>query len=340
MVLCVLVSHNFCIKSLNLQAPQVDESTPLDVHRLPLTLDTFEEITCSFKSLQMMPLAFDYKMHFVPQLSTDDQQVEIYDLQKGMIVEKAQSNATTKINAFLCPTMLNYFGKITIFGTNSKTTGLFRLDSSKKSWILVESSDFSFENMNFKNCGCCIHLSDNVVVVTVLQSIIYLYLFSPIKQNDTYWKSAKLSLPQQISNCHVQSCIVVSETLYCSLLTSTHLIIYQADLSKLYKSTNDTCFLDPTKSWILENFNLKNCFLSSLNQEIVTIMVKKTDKVVVEFSELKHFNSGLFEPAIFFSSVTEVAYATVIPDTTNLAVVYFDSNVYKMCLLNGKFIAT
>ena len=325
---------------MNLQASQVDQSTPLDAHRLPLTLGTIE-ITCSFKNLQMMPLAFDYKMHFVPQLSTDvnpHQQVEILDLQEGVIVEKAQSNATTKINASLCPTMLNYLGKITIFGKNSKTTGLFSLDSSMKSWVLVDSSDFSFKNVDFENCVCCIHSSDNVVVVTGLQSIIYFYLFSPIKQNNTYWKSAKLSLPQQISDCHVQSCVVISKTLFCSLLTSTHLIIYQADLSKLYKSTNDTCFLEPTKSWILENFNLKNCFLSSLNEDIVTIMVKKTGnlKVFVEFSELKHFNSGSFEPIISFSSVTEVIYATVIPDSTNLGVVYFDSNVYKMCLLNGK----
>lgn len=288
----------------------------------------------------MTPLAFNYKMHFVPQLLTDVnpyRQVEMCDLQKGVIVEKAQSNTTTKINASLCPTMLNYLGKITIFGTNSKTTGLFSLDSSNNSWFLVNSSDFSFENVNFENCVCCIDSSDNVVVVTVLQSGIYFYLFSLMKQNNTYWKSAKLSLPQQISNCCVQSCVVISKTLFCSLLTSTHLMIYQADLNKLHKSTNDTCLLEPTKSWILENFNLKNCFLSSLNEEIVTIMVKKTDKVFVEFSELKHFNSGSFEPIISFSSFTEVTYATVIPDTTNLGVVYFDSNVYKMCLLNGKF---
>ena len=324
----------------NLQAP-LDQGTPLDAHRVPLTLSSFE-ITCSFKSLQMMPLAFDYKMHFVPQLSTEGnayQQVEICDLQNGVIVEKAQSHAATNsmINACLCPTMLSYLGKITIFGGNSKTTGLFSLDSSKKSWLLINSSDFCFQNVNFENCVCCNHSSDNVVVVTVLQSVIYFYLFSPVKHNDTYWKSAKFLLPQQISDCHVQSCIAISKDLFCSLLTSTHLIVYQADLSKLYQSANDTCLLEPTKSWILEKLNLKKCFLSLLNEDIVTIMVKKTDKTLVEFSELKHFNSGSLEPMISFSSVAEVTYATVIPDTTNLCVVYSDSNEYKMCLLNGKF---
>lgn len=336
---CLIIISSYI---LNLQAPQEDHSTPLDAHHPALTFDNFE-VTCSFKSLQMMPLAFDYKMHFVPHLSTDGntyQQVEICDLQNGVLLEKAQPNATTNsiMNPSLCSTMLNYSGKITIFGSISKKIGLHSLDANKKFWELVDSSDFSFQNIDFQNCVCYKGTSsDNVVVVTVLQAFIYFYLFSPVKnESNTYWKSAKLSLSQQISSCQIQSCVVLSTNLFCSLLTSTHLVIYQVDLNSLYQTANDTCLLEPAKSWVLEKLTLKSCFLSSFNEEVVTIIVKKTDKTSLEFSELKHFNSGSLEPITSFCSTTEVIYATVIPDTTNIAIICLDSTVYKMYLLNGE----
>ena len=327
----------------NVQVSQEDQRTPLDVHRPSfVTLKSFEVI-CSFKSLQMMPVAFDDKMHFVPQLSTDargHQQIEICDLQNGTILEKAQPSVfiNSTMNTSFCPNLLNYSGKITIFGTNSKKVGLFNLDSINKSWLLIDSSDFPFQHINFSNCACCDHSLDNVVVVTVLQAFIYFYLFSPVKQNDTYWKSARVALPPQMSNCQIQSCVFISKNLYFSLLTSTHLIIYQVDSSKLYHTTNDTCLLEPAKSWTLESSSLKKCFLSSLNEEVVTIMVKKTNKILVEFSELNYFNSGSSDPIISFSDVVEVTYAMVIPNTTNLGIVYSESDVYKMCLLDGEHV--
>lgn len=328
---------------INLQASQDDQSTPLDAHRLPSTLNSFE-VTCSFKSLQMKPLAFDYKMCFVPQLSSDGSahpQVEICDLEKGVFLERAQSNTATNnmVIPSLCPNLLKFSGNITIFGSNSKKIGLYSLDTSKNSWIFIDSSEFSFQDINFENCVCISpadYVSDNIVVATVLQGFVYFYLFTP-NDNNTYWRSAKLSLLQHIWACKIQSCVVISRNLFCSLLSHTHLLVYQVDLNHLYQSANGTCLLEPKKSWILENVNLQKCFLSSLNAETVTIMVKKTDKILIEFSKLEHFNSGSLEPIISFSSAKEVFYATVIPDTTNVAIVYSDSNVYKLCLLNGKF---
>ena len=285
----------------------------------------------------MIPLAFDYKMHFVPQLSITDghQEVEICDLQKGTFLEKAQNTAATHSEINACSTMLNYLGKITIFGSNSKNTGLYSLDTNKRAWIINDFSEFPFQNINFNNCVCYKDASDNIVVVTVLETFAFIYLFSTSKDDNACWKFAKFSLSK--SNCEIQSCVVISENLFCSLLTSTHLLVYQFNLTALYQSTSDDLSsLEPVKSWILEKLNLK-CFLSSLKEEVVTIMVKKAgNKTFVEFSELKHFNSGSLEPLTFFDYSVEVTFATVIPYTTNLGIVYYDSNVYKMCLLNGK----
>ena len=286
----------------------------------------------------MIPVALDYKLHFVPQLS-DTSQVQICDLQKGVFLHSTCPTTATKNSldtVLLCPTLLEYSGKITIFASNHNKIGLYSLSTSNNSWILVESSDFCFQNIDFEKCVCCKDVSDNVVVVTVIQAFIFFYLFSPLKKNDVYWRSAKLSLSQQIGNCEVQSC-VISKDLFCSFLTSTHLIIYQIDINKLYPSDNGEIHsVEPTKSWILEKLNLKMCFLSSLNQEVVTIMVKETaNESFVEFSELRHFNSGSLEPISSFCSDVKVFHATVIPDTTNLVIVYFD-NIYKMCSLNGK----
>ena len=332
-----------CVKNywhFNLQASQEDQSTPLDAHHLPLTLYDFE-VTCSFENLEIIPVAFDYKLHFVPKLS-DPSQVEICDLQKGVFLQNVCSSAATNcsLNTVpLCSTLLEYSEKITVFANIHKRIGLYSLNTSRNSWDLVESSDFCFQNIDFENCVCCKDVSDNVIVVTVVKAFIFCYLFSPLMMNGVYWRSAKLSLSKQICNCQVQSC-VISKDLFCSFLTNTHLIIYQLDLNKIYPSANsETHSVEPTKSWILGKLNLKMCFLSLINQEVVTIIVKETDKIsCVEFSELRHFNSGSLEPISPFCSDVKVFYATVIPDTTNLAIVYFDSNVYKLCLLNGKFI--
>ena len=288
----------------------------------------------------MIPVAFNYKLHFVPQLS--DPSVQICDLQKGEFLHNAFPTAATNSSlntVLLCPTLVEYSGKITIFASNRNKIGLYSLNATTSSWILVESSDFCFQNIDFENSVCCKDVSDNAIVVTVFQAFIFFYLFSPLKQNDVHWRSAKLSLSQQIRNCQVQSC-VISKDLFCSFLTSTHLIIYQIDLNKLYPSANGEMYsVEPTKSWMLEKSNLKTCFLSSLNQEVVTIMVKETaNESFVEFSELRHFNSGSLEPISSFCSDVKVFHATVIPDTTNLVIIYFDCNIYKMCLLNGKFI--
>ena len=67
-------------------------------------------------------------------------------------------------------------------------------------------------------------------------------------------------------------------------------------------------------------------------------MVKEVqNETFVELSPLlKHFNSGSLKPIAVFNSNVEVIFATVVPGTTNMAIVYCDAEVYKLHLLNGK----
>ena len=284
-----------------------------------------------------MPLAFNFKIYFVTtQSSSENQEVKIYDLKNKYWSEGKNILGLDSIVS-LCPTTLTYLNKITLFGSDSTKAGLYSFDFLKKLWVPVNDSEFSFKNLDIKNSVCYRYGPDSVVVVTVLQAFIYFYLFSPLRKDDAQWKSAKLLLSKQISNCQIQSCVVASNFIFCTLLTCAHLLIYEVDLGPLEQASNDTCYLKPTTSWLLDNSNIKKCFLSFLNEEVVTIMVKEmNNKKFVEVSQLKHFNLGSLKPLTTFNSVMVVDTATVVPETTYMAIVCHDSEMYKLHILNGK----
>lgn len=322
-----------------LQNSLEDQATPLDVHQSPFAMDNFE-VDCKFSSLQLKPLAFNFKIYFVATQSSSEsqkvQEVIIYDLKNKIWSEGKDITGLDNIVS-LCPTMLTYSNKITVFGSGSTKAGLYTFDVLKKLWVLVNDSEFSFKNLDIKNSACYRYGQESVVVVTVLQASVYFYLFSPSRKDDVQWKSAKLLLSKQISNCQLQSCVVASNYVFCSLLTCAHLLIYQVDLSPLEQANSDTCYLKPASSWLLDNPSIKKCFLSFLNEEVVTIMVKEMDnKKFVEVSELKHFNFGSLKPLTTFNSVVVVDTATVVSDTTYMAIVCHDSDMYKLHILNGK----
>ena len=283
-----------------------------------------------------MPLAFNFKIYSVIQSSSENQKVQevkIYDLKNKNWSEVIGLDSIDN----LCPTMLMYLDKITLFGSGSAKAGLYSFDLLKKSWVSINNSEFSFKNLDVKNSALYRYGPDSVVVVTVLQAFVYFYLFSPSRKDDAQWKSAKLSLSKQISNCQIQSCVVASNSVYCTLLTCAHLLIYEVDLSPLEQATSDTCYLKPTSSWLLDNSNIKKCFLSLLNEEVVTIMVKEMiNTKSVEVSQLQHFNLGSLKPLTTFNSIVVVDTATVVPDTTYMAIVCHDSEMYKLHILNGK----
>ena len=324
-----------------LQYPE-EQGTPLDVHHPPIALENFE-VDCTFTSLQVMPLALNYKIYFVITNSihslTNLQKVEIFDLKTKLWSEDDNVAVLDGVDS-VCPTMLTFINKITVFASSSTTkAGLYSLNPNKKSWMLVDNSEFSFKNLDMKNSACYCYAPESVVVVTVFRSFVYIHLLSPLKKGDSQsWKSAKLTVFKQVNDCRIQSCIVTSNNVFCTLLTPAHLLIYRVDLSPLQQITSGTCFLKPASSWLLDNSNIKQCFLSFLYGEVITIMVKEiNNKKYVEVSELKHFNLGSLKPATTFDSTVEVFDATVVPDTTYMALTYYDSKACKLCLLNGKF---
>ena len=333
------INIHYKLNVIQLQNSLEEQATPLDVHQSPFVLDNFE-VDCAFSSLQVKPLAFNFKIYFVTTQSLSEnqkiQEVKIYDL-KNKYWSEGKNITGLDNTASLCPTMLTYLNKITLFGSGPTKAGLYSFDVLKKLWTLVNDSEFSFKNLDIKNSACYRYGTDSVVVVTVFQAFIYFHLFSPSRKDDAQWKAAKLLLSKQISNFQLQSCVVASNYAFCALLTCAHLLIYQVDLSPLEQADGDTCYLKPSSSWLLDNSSIKNCFLSILNDEVVTIMVKEmNDKKTVEVSELKHFNLGSLRPLTTFNSVVVVDAATVVSDTTYMAIVCHDSDMYKLHILNGK----
>ena len=242
-------------------------------------------------------------------------------------------------NRNACSTMLIYSEKLTVFGSDSEKLGLYSLD--KNLWEFIESSEFPFHNLDLNNSACVRYFfegHDGIVLITKCHTHLFIYLFSLSKVAGSNWKSAKLS-PSHLENghCQIQSCFAYANNIYLSLLSNTHLFVYQVDLIPLQQSTMQTCSLLLKSSWCLDNYTIKKCYLSCLNEEVVTIMIKEIkDKKVVELSSLSHFNSGSLNPLTSFSSVVEVVTATIVPDSISMAIVYCESEEYKLCVLNGK----
>lgn len=313
-----------------------EQATPLDAHHSPLTLEDFNlKVDHLFTSSQVMSIAFNFKMYFVIKQSSPNnqklQEVKVYDLKNR---KWSEGNTVAGLDCIdnICPTLLMYLNKVTLFANSSTMkAGLYSFDEHERSWTLVDFSEFSSKSLDVKNSACYSYGHDGVVVVTVFQSFVYIHLFLPMRKGEIHWKSAKLLVSKQIYDCQIQSCFVASNYVFCTLLTCAHLLIYKVDLNPLQHNTGGTCFLKPENSWLLDTSNVKKCFLSILSEEVVTIMVKEmNNKKVVEVSEIKHFNSGSLKPLTTFNSVVNVVAATIVPDTTYMAAVYYDSDECKL----------
>ena len=318
------------------------ENSPLNSEqRLPRRMNP-TEVVFSRRDLQFNPLFLNYKVHFIYQLSSEDGPSKVVTDSYNFNDKKwEEKTAIGNIGKNVCSTILHCFGNLTVFGCDSDEVALYSLIVKTRSWQFVKSSKFSFLDLNFKNSVCAhyaIFGKDRVVAITVLQASFLIYQFSPEKDVGTNWKSAMLLLPHlQGVEAHyqIQSCVVNANNIYFSLLSKTHLFVYQIDLSPLEQ--NRCSSLAPKYSWCLENFNIKKCFLSLLDDDVVTIMIKGAiNGNVVEVSYLYCFNSGSLNPLIVYPSIVEVITSAVVPDTTNIAILCRENNEHKLHLLNGK----
>ena len=221
---------------------------------------------------------------------------------------------------------------------------LYQLDIRKASWELV--SRYSGLQLDLRNsipvsCG-----NDEIILASVLQNqetrqITFspvIYLFSQSRGGEK-WKAVKLRSIRFV-NCEIQSCVVVLNYIYFSLLVhGMGFCVYRCGLMVLQrqKATN---FIEPISaecSWPIKNLNLQNCFLSEHKERVVVITTSvDCGKIIMQIKPLK-VNPTVVSPAQYQFELPcelKIIAASIVPDVQNpeIAVtIVYHNNTTNSC---------
>ena len=259
----------------------------------------------------------------------------------------------------VCPTMLFYLKKVTIVsGDNEVETRnvkltIYQFNASKAALEPVVGSKYSSTLVKLKNAVCAL-LNDGIIVVSVLDQLtqhsssrMTFHLFSQVKTAGKNWKVASLLLPSVLhshdsSKYQIQSCVVISNHVYCSLLLhETTVYIYKINLSPLCKYDKEYyegCLSE--SSWVIEDLFITGCLLSILKEEIFITTFKNINNRTL--MEVRLFNSAnptspITKPIYCydFPSVVKGITVSVISDNS-IAVIYHDNKSNKCYTLTLK----
>lgn len=219
---------------------------------------------------------------------------------------------------------------------------LYQLDYTKAAcatWEQVAYFKYSISDSLFdlQNCIPVSHGEDKVILVSVLNNDIeksHCIVFHIFSQKAKNWKIVSALLPIQFTRTaeyHIQSCIVVSNYIYCSLLLhGTGTYIYKFDLI-LFQQRNIN--IRPVCSWEIREPTLQSCFLSILQEEVVASSFKSiNNKSIMEVRRLINFSPSLPVDYQFeYQCEVKIIAASVI-STSRIIVVHYD-NKTKMSFI-------
>ena len=273
--------------------------------------------------------------------------VESYSLndgQKFIQDEKTFTNCPKTI----CPVMVPYLNKLTVLASDSDSQSkdskpmLYQLNkipwSPGFSWVPLPCKSF---NINFepKSTICAISDTDEIVVVTLSMkqncSRIMFYLLSPKKSAaGKHYKMAYLHLGPSDSRYLIQSCIIISKYIYCSvLLPGEGLTIYKVDLNPLqYTKESNEGFLINSHNWIFKN----TCYLSVFKKDPVSIVFYDgRGKSTVEVKQLQDRpSSSSILHKYDFRSIVKAVTASFSPSIPNTLIIIYHIGTTNKCYLH------
>ena len=266
----------------------------------------------------------------------------LFDSQKTGI-RKNFSNCVKHV----CPTILMYAGEVTLLGgdvevdTKKYKLALYQMHSTTMkdfyAWesIMCSISKVSTSSIDFKNSVCASYGNDGVAVVSICgPNQLNIKLFSPTRTvGNKHWKNVLIKLPDD-KKYKIQSCVAISNYIYCSLLVQERencyiCYIYKINLTPALKQSRETCALDSFAE-IDKISNLGCCFLSALNEKLISITSEcmANGKTLLEVKQRDHSACiTLASPfQYYFSSQVRIVTASVVSGIQNtLVVVYHDT---------------
>lgn len=280
--------------------------------------------------------------------------IESYSLDNGKRKEKKN---ITNLRRNVCPTMLLYSKKIAIMtGDNEVETrtvklALYQCNPSKGNGPLqleaVVGSKYTSTSslVKLKNSVCTSYKNDGVIMVSVLDqltrqasNLMTFHLFSQTKTAGKNWKTASLLLPtvlHSFDKCkyQLQSCVVISEYLYCSLMLH-EMTAYVFEIGLLPLEKYDKEYYEgslPEKNWIVEGPFIKSCFVSVFEEKVVITTFKNmNDKTAMEVRSPSEESSSL-KPMCHYDFSSVVKVVTVLAVLPNIITVVYHHEKANKC---------
>ena len=257
----------------------------------------------------------------------------LFDSQKTDI-RKGFSNCIKQF----CPTMFLYSGEVTILGgdldvdTRKFKLALYHIYSLES--IICSTLKVSAMSLDLRNTVCASYGNDGVAVVSIYSpNQINIYLFSPTKTaGSKYWKNPHIKLPDldHGGRYKILSCVVISNYIYCSLLVKERPLcyIYKINLTLQKQETLNSPFeIDKISK------NIKCCFLSALNEKLISITTEYMDsgKTLLEVKQYDPYITLAPTFQYYLSSQVRVVTASIVSGIHNTVVVVYHDDKLQKC---------
>ena len=216
---------------------------------------------------------------------------------------------------------------------------LFSLHTESVTYKQVLNFNLSIPepNFDFANCIPVSHRDGRIIIASVLNDRLVFHIFYK-STTGKKWASAFSMLSQPQTMLKIQSCIVVLNKVYCSLVQEgVGARISLFNIRILQQHQKSSINVRPACIWHIKDANLKNCTVVIHKEEAIIICCYNVhNKTVMEVKQLKS-NPTVISLALYryiFPCIVNIVAISVVPCTENfiVAVIHHDKEADKYYL--------
>ena len=318
-----------------------------------ITFNKGTEVT-SNQNLLLVPIQHNDELNLLEQSTTTANcncMLICYKMADSCLHRSSQEINASKIA--ICSATCKIFclnDKISLLvgkGNVNKTLklSLYHLDTDtlQATWKSVSHFSLSVSEsvFDFENSIPVSHKNGGVIITSALNNRLVFYIFFKALSGKRSWASAfsMLSQPQGHSaKFKMQSCIVISNNIYCSLLQQgVGARVCQFNIRILQQHQKNSINVRPTYTWhIKDDSTLQNCFLSVHREKVILICCNDTNsKTIMEIKYLKPSSTAV-SPAQYrleFPYIVKMISATAVPSESLVIALTYHHFEAKKCYI-------
>ena len=307
-----------------------------------VAFDRGSEITNS-QNLLFIPNQQNNELNLVEQNNATGKQTLIcyFNLAESFMHRSSQEiNANKIILSLATCKMFSLNNKISLLigklSNNTWKLSFYSLHTESMTYKQVSNFSLSIPepNFDFVNCIPVSHRDGRVIIASVLNDRIVFHIFYK-STSGKKWASAFSMLSQPQTKLKIQSCIIVSNKVYCSLVQEgVGARICQFNIRILQQHQKNSINVQPVCMWYIKDPNLKNCIISIHKEEVIIICCYNVNNKTV--IEVKQLNSSpkMISPTLYrfkFPCIVNIFAVSVVPCSENfvIVVIYHDEEADK-----------